>query len=94
MSEIFYYIWVDDERPIPSYIKDIKNCSVIICTTYKQAVAALNVFCSNEKVYLDLDHDLGCKQSGYDIAKYVIENHFPLYGFSCHSMNPIGEKEY
>lgn len=30
------------------------------------------------------------KKTGYDIAKYIVENKIPLYGFVCHSMNPVG----
>lgn len=91
MNKIKYFIWVDDERKIPKYIRGVAD-EYIVCKTYRQAITALNMYCNIGKVYLDLDHDLGCKQSGYDIAKYVVENNLPLYGFNCHSMNPAGKK--
>lgn len=91
MSKIKYFIWVDDERELPRYANAIAEES-IMCKTYRQAICALNTYCSLGNVYLDLDHDLGCKQTGYDIAKYVVENQLPIYGFFCHSFNPVGKK--
>ena len=88
MEKRRYFIWVDDERVLPHYIDGIAE-NFIVCKTYKQA---LNSYCTLGDVYLDLDHDLGCKGTGYDIAKYVVEHQLPLYGFACHSFNPVGKK--
>ena len=91
MNKVKYFIWVDDERILPHYIDGIAE-NFIVCKTYKQAINALDTYCAIGNVYLDLDHDLGCRQNGYDIAKYIVENQMPLYGFSCHSFNPVGRK--
>lgn len=91
MNKIRYFIWVDDERALPRHIDWIAD-EIIICRTYRQAINALDTYCTIGNVYLDLDHDLGSKYTGYDIAKYVVENHLPLYGFACHSFNPVGKK--
>lgn len=89
--KIKYLIWVDDERRVPRNIEWIAD-KIVICRTYNQAISALNTYCPLGRVYLCLDHDLGCKKSGYDVAKYVVENHLPLHGFECHSFNPVGRK--
>lgn len=89
--KIKYFIWVDDERVLPQHIGWMAE-NFIVCRTYRQAINALDTYCALGNVYLDLDHDLGCKQTGYDIAKYVVEHQLPLYGFACHSFNPVGKK--
>jgi hypothetical protein len=89
-------IWVDDERQVPEYIKmayDENN--IIICRTYRQTIKILNQVINEElngNIYIDLDHDIQCNQTGYDIAKYIVENNIPLAGFFCHSMNAVGKK--
>lgn len=90
MNKIKYFIWVDDERALPRHASFMGE--PIICRTYRQAINALETYCPLGQVYLDLDHDLGCKQTGYDIAKYVVEHKLPLHGFACHSFNPVGKK--
>ena len=91
MNRIRYYIWVDDERILPSRAI-LAADEFVVCKTYRQAINALDTYCTLGDVYLDLDHDLGCKRTGYDIAKYVVEHQLPLYGFACHSFNPVGKK--
>jgi hypothetical protein len=90
MSKIKILIWVDDERDIPAYMKWMGE--IVICRTYRQAISALKQYCRDSQVYVALDHDLGCQQTGYDIAKYIVENELPIYGFECHSLNPVGRK--
>ena len=87
-------IWIDDDRIVPTYMQNIFD-NIIVCRTYKQAIAALNdIFRAKDcdKVYVDFDHDIQCKETGYDIAKYIVKHHFPIAGFSCHSFNPVGRK--
>ena len=91
MKKRRYFIWVDDNRALPQCINWVAD-EFVVCKTYKQAIKALNTYCTLGNVYLDLDHDLGCKQTGYDIAKYVVEHQLLLYGFACHSFNPVGKK--
>lgn len=89
MSKAKTFIWVDDERPIPKNLMWLGE-EKVVCRTYRQAIKALKTYCYQGNVFLSLDHDLGQKKTGYDIAKYIVENKIPLYGFVCHSMNPVG----
>ncbi|AXF52280.1 MAG: hypothetical protein [Caudoviricetes sp.] len=85
------YIYVDDERAFPSHIPyDCKQC---YCTNYNEAITMIeNYSVSGYDIILDLDHDLGEDKTGYDIAKYVVENNLPLKSFHCHSMNIVGKE--
>lgn len=87
-------IWVDDEREVPSYRKESFE-NIIICKTYKQTISALKDFFTNEDhgaIVIDLDYDLQCKRTGYDIAKFIVSSHLPIDGFCCHSLNVVGKK--
>lgn len=52
----------------------------------------------NEVLILDLDHDLGetedgyneLARTGYDVCKWIIENNSQQLYFHIHSMNPVG----
>jgi len=91
------FIWVDDVRPIPEeYVEKFGRDMCSVCATYDEAIRILSileyrVFFHGE-IYISLDHDLGDDKSGYDVAKWIVENQFPLTGFKCHSMNPVGRK--
>lgn len=41
---------------------------------------------------IDFDHDLGIGKTGYDLAKYIVENNIHLEFFRVHSMNPVGAR--
>ena len=41
---------------------------------------------------ISFDHDLGEDKTGYDIAKYIVENNINIGGFNIHSMNVVGRK--
>lgn len=87
-------IWVDDEREVPSYRKESFE-NIIVCKTYKQAVSTLIKFFSQKNpgsVIVDLDHDLQCKKTGYDLAKFIVNFHLPISGFCCHSLNVVGKE--
>ena len=87
-----YFVWLDDERPIPEHIirrasddmNFIKFKSAITCYHWLRDVA------SEGKVFISFDHDLGTDNTGYDLAKWIVENGIPLAGYSVHSMNPVG----
>ena len=99
-----YYIYVDDIRENDTFFKTLRNYThmewiPIICRSAEEAIFFLNYY--NKEFYnviIDLDHDLGegneiddsIALSGYDICKYIVENHIPLVGFHIHSMNPVG----
>ena len=85
-----FYIYVDDIRKCP-YSEDDKFI-IFTARTYNAAIEVID-YCSsfkNVEIYIDLDHDLGEEKSGYDIAKYIVENQIPIAGYAIHSMNPIG----
>ena len=85
------YIFVDDVRDIPKDIPD--GMGIVTCRTYKQAVNAINFYVQrNTKIILDLDHDLGCNKSGYDVAKYFVQTGYQDMRFRVHSMNIVGRK--
>ncbi len=85
-----FYIYVDDIRKCPYDIED--NFIAFTCRNYAAAIEVINYCTSfkNVEVYLDLDHDLGEEKSGYDIAKYIVENEIKITGYTVHSMNPVG----
>ena len=77
-------IWIDDLRPAPVDFQ--------WCKSYQQAINTIDYF-SNCGYGIDLisfDHDLGEEKSGYDIAKYLVENRIPIKNYSIHSANPVG----
>ena len=80
-----FYIYVDDERePLVDY-----DCWV---KSYKEAVSAIKTYYSPmHTLFLDLDHDLGGEKTGYDIAKWCVENGITGV-FRVHSMNPVGKQ--
>ena len=84
------YIYLDDERePFFFFIPD--GASVIICRSYKAAVAAIETACNKgwTNLTLDLDHDLGSKKTGYDFCKWLVEEGW-TGKFHCHTANPVG----
>lgn len=85
---MLFYVWVDDTRPIPKV--PYENC--YWAKTYKEAISFIkdNIRPADSLV-VDLDHDLGSKKSGYDIAKWLVQNGYQG-SFRVHSMNPVGAK--
>ena len=83
------YIYLDDER-VPS-VKSNEDVEVILVRNYDDAVEAFSkAHSDNRSIFLDLDHDLGTKESGYDFCKYAIRYAGEILGYKIHSMNPIG----
>lgn len=99
-----YYIYLDDIREDDNFFKRLHNYTQmewipIICKSAEEAIFFLNYYNENfYNVIIDLDHDLGegheiddsLVSSGYDVCKYIVENHIRLMGFHIHSMNPVG----
>ena len=77
------------------FVDDIRNpsdSSWVIARTYKEAIAYLK---TGNVCTISLDHDLGSKKTGYDIACYI-EQEVTLHSISCpawlvHSANPVGK---
>ena len=91
MKRIF--IWLDDERPInPIWIKRADDDIYFI--KFKNALGLIEWYQtkSNEydKIFISFDHDLGSEFTGYDVAKFIVDNKCNLTGFAVHSMNPVG----
>lgn len=84
-------IWLDDERPVPKCL-DKTFQDLIICRSYKEAITALDVmrYDGSWEIYISFDHDLGTQESGYDVAKYIVEHQIKIKGYRVHSMNPVG----
>ena len=91
MRKMIYYIFVDDEREdLFDAISNTVGYTYVHCHTYESAIDHLKLYEGNP-IVIDLDHDLGLGKTGYDIAKYIVENHIELYGFQIHSCNPVGQ---
>ena len=74
-------IWLDDIRPAPS--------GYIWCKSVKEAQ---NILLSKIVENMSLDHDLGTKQNGYDLVKWMAANNkWPKNKPIVHSRNPVGQ---
>ena len=81
-------LWIDDIRKPTDYLKLIKAHKIIVAYNYESAIEALNDYIFD---IISFDHDLGEDKTGYDIAKYIVENQIQIKeGFQCHSANPVG----
>lgn len=82
------YIWLDDERPMPA---PPFGCGMIIHVhNYWETLYPLvRNYCDGNEIYIDFDHDLGEKKTGYDVAKFLIEHEIKVK-YRVHSMNPVG----
>jgi hypothetical protein len=88
------YIYVDDTRDFSSVNYELASGrGIIITKTYKEAIKALQFYIEHKaKIIIDLDHDLGSKKSGYDIAKWIVATGYQNIRFHIHSANPVGRK--
>ena len=80
-------IFLDDVRETPTTYKgvtlrayDYNSCIEILKKCQKDGI---------KDIIVDFDHDLGDGKSGYDVAKYLVENEITAK-FHIHSMNPVG----
>jgi hypothetical protein len=93
MKKVF--IWLDDERVIsPQWIGAAdEDVDLIQFSNPHELISWLNTEIEDyNKVYISFDHDLGYDLTGYDVAKYIVENNIKIDGFTVHSMNPVGAK--
>jgi hypothetical protein len=76
-------VWLDDERPCPDGYEH--------CRTAFEAIALL---ATGNVEAVDLDHDLGTKDTGYDVALYIEQGAYdrtlPRLKWSLHTANPVG----
>lgn len=77
-------LFIDDIRMPDS----IGNYLTYVVRTFDEAVFALS---QQDFDIISFDHDLGTEKTGYDIAKYIVENEIKIReGFRIHSANPVG----
>ena len=78
------YLFIDDLR----MFNKINNYDLYIVRNYEVAISTLKI---NSFDIISFDHDLGEEKTGYDIAKYIVENDIKIKeGFKIHSANPVG----
>jgi hypothetical protein len=77
-------IWLDDVRPAPKGYLHAWN--------YESAIYLIeHLSCLENGIELiSFDHDLGENKSGYDVAKYIVENNIKINRYKVHSANPVG----
>ena len=97
-----HYIYVDDIREDDRWFNTHLRHSEWMphisrtCEHTIDLIRAILLSGESATFILDLDHDLGegneneLEPSGYEICKWIVENHIPLVGFHIHSMNPVG----
>lgn len=78
-------LYVDDIR-FPKYFYQI-GARVTIARTYNKAIECI---ANNSYDIISLDHDLAEDKTGYDIAKYIVENQLKIGKVAIHSANPVG----
>ena len=89
------FLWIDDVRPINFNRVPLGYERVDWAENYDQAIVWLKKFMDEKaRIIVDFDHDLGEGKSGYDIAKWIVEQDYRRLDchFRIHSMNPVGAK--
>lgn len=88
------YIYVDDTRDYSCINAGLAyGRGIVLAKTYKEAIKTLQFYIGhNTKIIIDLDHDLGCRKTGYDIAKWIVNSGYKNIRFHVHSANPVGRK--
>lgn len=77
-------LYVDDIR-FPEYFHKI-GAEITLARNYDEAIQYID---DNYDI-ISLDHDLGEEKTGYDIAKYIVENQIKVGAVAIHSANPVG----
>jgi len=85
-----YKLYIDDERTP-------KRAGWTIVRSFDQAVSTIKENGVPDEI--SFDHDLGWDmvtnkeaKSGYDLAKWLVENNIVLKKFNVHSANPVGKE--
>lgn len=78
------------------FVDDIRNPPDMTWCVVRTFEGAITYLKHNVVEVISLDHDLGKRKSGYDIAKWIEEQVF-LHQIQapeilCHSQNPVGKK--
>lgn len=80
-------LYIDDTR-FPEYFHQI-GARIDVARTYNEAIELIDAFRASYDL-ISLDHDLGEEKTGYDIAKYIVENQIEIPPIAIHSANPVG----
>ena len=85
-------LYVDDIR-FPEYFHQI-GAEITVARTYNEAIQYID----DSYDIISLDHDLGEEKTGYDIAKWIVEQDIlgnisipEDFQFHVHSANPVGK---
>jgi hypothetical protein len=74
------FLYLDDIRePIHNSFHIVRN--------YQECI---DIIKNNKIHFLSLDHDLGEKKTGYDVAKYLVQEGIEIKQINIHSANPVG----
>ena len=74
------YLYLDDVRTPKQNMHVVRN--------YKECIDVLQ---NNYIDYLSLDHDLGEEKTGYDVAKWIVQEGIEIPHINIHSANPVGK---
>ena len=77
-------LYVDDIR-FPEYFHQV-GAEITVARTYDEAIQYID----DSYDIISLDHDLGEDKTGYDIAKYIVENQIKVGAVAIHSANLVG----
>jgi hypothetical protein len=71
------------------YLDDLRSCpeGFVPAKNYEECI---NLLLTNEVTIISLDHDLGQGKTGYDVAKFMVENNIFPEKIYIHSANPVG----
>lgn len=81
-------LFIDDIREPSQYINTNIDSKIFIARNFNEAIKMLEIFTFD---IIFFDHDLGEEKTGYDIAKWIIENNIKINkGFNIISSNSVG----
>lgn len=72
------------------YLDDLrtpKSGNLYIVRSYQECIDFLQL---NKVCFLSLDHDLGEGKTGYDVAKFLVQEGIEIEHINIHSANPVG----
>lgn len=80
-------IFLDDYRTVP---EGSKGFSVV--RNYRDCIQLIELF-REDTAFIDLDYDLGTKETGLDVLKYMAEHNIRPKRINIHSDHPEGVPE-
>lgn len=79
-----YKLWLDDLRNSP-------DGSWVVVKTFREFRETIQEL--GLPYFISFDHDLGLLSgSGYDCAKWLVENEYVIKDYQVHSQNPVGKE--